>query len=174
MIKVRIMFLAVVLVSAWNCSDLYAQPDKSALLAQINQDIWIPFITGVNTNNPSLYNGVHAADFYWVRGGTRTRIMNYQEYVDDARIVMDGRAARNIRTELDIRFLERNVNNEFASEKCIVKYTSTEPGKEPVTSYGITQVFSRHEPVGWRKIVQYVHTEPATEEMYLNAEAMNY
>ncbi|HEY5822792.1 MAG TPA: hypothetical protein VIT44_00410, partial [Cyclobacteriaceae bacterium] len=128
---------------------LLGQESKSDLVKGINKDIWIPFITGVNSNNAELYNSVNAEDFYWVRSGEKTRIMNRKEYIEDARIVMQGRAEKKMQTELDVRFTERNINSEFASERCVIKYTSTETGKNPVTSYGITQIFSRKQDGVW-------------------------
>jgi hypothetical protein len=142
---------------------------KSELITQINHDIWIPFLNGVNTNSPNMYNGVHSANFYWVMEGNKTRIMNFKEYVDDAAKVMKDREANGIKTMLDVRFTERNINSEFASERCVIKYISIEPDKEPNEFYSYTQVFSRKENGVWKKIVQYNLTETATKESFENA-----
>lgn len=145
------------------------QTKKTDLLAEIDRDIWITFLNGVNTNNPDMYNSVHSKDFYWVMEGIKTRIMNFQEYVEDAAKVMKERETRGIKTILDVRFTERNINNEFASERCVVKFVSVEPHKNPVESYGYAQVFSRKENGVWKKVVQYVLTEAATKEVFENA-----
>jgi hypothetical protein len=146
-----------------------AQPSRADLLKQINTDIWYPFLKGVNENNPGLYNSVHAGEFYWVLAGTKTRIMNFNEYVFDADKVMSQRAAKGITTELSVRFLERNVNEEFSSEKCVIKWISKEPDAKPLTSFGMVQVFSRKINGVWKKVVQYVHTESASEQIFSSA-----
>lgn len=142
---------------------------KTELIAEINRDIWKPFLLGVNTNNPDMYNGVHSHDFYWVMEGSKTRIMNFREYIDDAAKVMGDRTTKGIKTILDARFTERNINSEFASERIIIKYISIEPGKEPVEFYGYTHVFSRKENGVWKKMVQYVLSAKASKEEFENA-----
>jgi hypothetical protein len=151
---------------------MWAQPDRTQLIGEINRDVWIPFITGVNTNQSNLYNGVNAPDFHWVRSGTTTRIMNLAEYIEDARVVMEGRAAKGIQTEIEVRFLERHVSAAFAAEKCVIRFTSREPGKEPSTSYAIMQQFLRKENGRWQKTIQYAHREPTTAEVFQQAEPM--
>jgi hypothetical protein len=146
-----------------------AQPLRADLLKQINADIWYPFLKGVNENNPGLYNSVHADEFYWILAGTRTRIMNFKEYVADADKVMSQRAAKGITTDLNVRFLERNLNDEFASEKCVIQWISREPGVKPMISFGIVQIFSRKINGTWKKVVQYVHTESVSEEIFNTA-----
>lgn len=134
--------------------------------AELNRDIWKPFVEGVNTNNPEMYNGVNAPEFYWVQDGARPRIMNLTEYIEDARLVMKSRTDKNIGTSLEIRFIQRNVTTEFASEKCIIKYTSTNPGKEPEIFYGLVHVFSKKENGVWRKVIQHASTESADKDQF--------
>ncbi|WP_162915434.1 hypothetical protein [Paraflavitalea soli] len=66
--------------------------------------IWQPFLDGVNQDKPALYNSVNAKDFNWVRGGNgKTRIMNEQEYREDARIVMEDRKKKGIAYQQTIK-----------------------------------------------------------------------
>ena len=139
---------------------------KTELLQQLNQDIWLPFIQGVNANQPEVYNSMLASDFYWVAGGTKTRIMNMAEYIEDARLVMNDRQQKYISTNLEVRFLERHVNETFAAEKSIIKYTSTPSGQPATTSYGIVQVFSKKEQGRWKKYIQYISPEVTNEDQY--------
>ena len=134
--------------------------------ASLTRDVWIPFVEGVNANDPARYNGVNSKDFFWVAAGPRTRIMNLHEYITDAVVVFKAREKKGAKGEIDVRFMERHVNSEFASEKIIMKYTATEPGVAPQTSYGIMQIFSRKENGVWRKLVQQVNLGSATPEMW--------
>jgi hypothetical protein len=152
---------------------VFSQESRSELLTSLNNDVWIPYLTGVNNNKPELYNSVNSNDFYWVRSGNeKTRIMNLKEYVEDSGKVMDSRAAKGVKTELDVRFIERNINGEFASEKCIFRFTSIEPGQEPVTSYGISHIFSRKENGTWKKLIQCAYTDATSEEAFSKAQPL--
>jgi hypothetical protein len=140
--------------------------DKTQILTELNRDIWKPFVTGVNTNQPDLYNGVNSKDFYWVLDGAKPRIMNLEEYIEDARVVMKSRTEKGIETNLEVRFLERNLSASFASEKYIVKYTSKAPGKEPEVFYSIAHAFARKENGVWKKLIQHASSEVATREKF--------
>lgn len=149
-----------------------AQKLEQEWLAELKKDIWIPFVTGVNSNNPDIYNGVNSTDFYWVQDGARPRIMNLAEYIEDARLVMNRRTSKGIGTQLEIRFIQRNVTAQFASEKCVIKYTSTTPGKEPEIFYGMAHIFSRKENGVWKKLIQHAFTEEVTQDMFEAAQPL--
>ncbi len=147
----------------------HSQSTKESDRQQLNHDIWIPFMKGVNTNDPALYNGVNSKDFHWVMDGEKPRIMNHDEHVKDAANVMNSRAAKGIVTEIEIRFAVRNIHHSFASEKIILRYTPIEEGKEPVHYYSAGLVFSRKENDIWKRLIQY-HIGPATPEEFDKAE----
>ena len=159
------MNMRLLIIFIFTCSAAVGQT-KSELLKQLNRDVWLPFIQGVNANQPEVYNSMLASDFYWVAGGNKTRIMNAKDYIEDARLVMNDRQKKNIGTNLEVRFLERHVNENFAAEKCIIKYTSIPPDQQPSTSYGIMQVFSKLDQGRWKKYIQYIATEPCSAEQY--------
>jgi hypothetical protein len=159
-----ILLSAALLISVYSIG----QPSRAELLSQVNTDVWLPFVKGVNENAPDLYNSMLAKDFYWVMSGPKTRIMNLKEYIDDAKKVMDQRQQKGIVTELEVRFLERNVNAEFCSERAIIRFTSRE-NEKAVDAYGTVQIFSRKENGRWWKSVQYVFTDPATRETFETA-----
>ena len=146
-----------------------AQVTNRAALESLNRDVWHPFVTGIANDDPELYVGVHSADFYWVAPGTRGRIMNYEEYEDDSIAVMAKRKDNGERTEIEFRFLERNVRADFAAEKAIVRAVLHRPGAGAVESYGIAHYFSRREKSGWKMLVQYGSTEKGTAEMFGSA-----
>lgn len=149
-----------------------AKPATAALLTEINKDIWTPFVDGVNKNMPALYNGINSKDFYWVAAGQRSRIMNLQEYIDDAKVVISKRTGQAVETHMEVRFLERHINAEFASEKVITKFVSKEPGKAAETSYGVNQIFSRKEGGTWKKLIQQVNVSPASAGIFAGAAPM--
>jgi hypothetical protein len=151
---------------------MYGQSPKSLLLKDINRDVWLPFLEGVNTDKDELYIAVHANTFYWVKGGSQTRIMNFKEYEDDSRMVMGKRRKQGILTKIDVRFVERVINAEFAAETCVFKYTSEEKNKQPQIAYNMAKIFSHKENGVWKMVIQSVHNEAVTEETYQQADVL--
>lgn len=145
---------------------------QTAELQQLNKDIWLPFLLGVNSNKAELYNQMNAKEFLWVSSGKKTRIMDAAEYKLDAISVMQQREQQKTGTVIDVRFTERHVNGNFAAETYIMKVVYSEQGKAPVTGYGWGQNFSRKENSGWKKLVQYSMNKSATEQEYLAASAL--
>ena len=150
-------------------SDVPVQGTNRAALASLNRDVWRPFVSGIAQDEARLYVGVHSADFYWVAPGTKGRIMDHSEYEDDSIGVMARRKEKGEKVELEFRFLERNVRADFASEKVIVRVVTHHPEKGPITSYGISQYFSRRESTGWKMLLQFGSTEKGTAEIFESA-----
>lgn len=146
-----------------------AAPPKGRNLEAINRQLWKPYIASILTDTAEQYVGVHSADFYWVAPGNQGRVMNFTEYDEDSRAVMKRRKEAGERTEVELRFLERNVTDTFAAEKCIIKFVLHQPGKPPQTSYGITHSFSRTEDGVWKRWLQYGSREAATEALFSSA-----
>ena len=150
---------------------LFGQTQKEKWKAEINQDIWKPFVEGVNTNNPNLYNGVNSKDFYWVLDGQKARIMNLQEYIEDADLVMKSRRDKGISTELQIRFLERNIRAEFASERIVIRFSQMTKDKKTTHYYSIANVFSKKENGVWKRWIFHYAGE-SSEKDYESAEVI--
>ena len=159
--------LVLLLATTPSAADRAAARARS--LEALNRQMWMPFIEGVRTDRPELYVGIHSRQFYWVGSGSHGRIMDYAEYDDDSRMVMKRRKEAGERGEFDIRFLERNVHGDFASEKCVTKFVLHTPGKPPRTSYSISHYFSRKEDGVWKMYLQHRSPEPATEATFLAA-----
>ena len=143
--------------------------NRAQELEALNRDLWLPFIEGIRTDRAELYVGVHSGQFYWVAPGTKGRIMDLAEYDDDSRAVMKRRKAAGERTEIEYRFLERNVDGDFAAEKAVVKFVLHRQGKPPETTYGVAHYFSRKENGVWKMWLQYGGREPATEALFAEA-----
>ena len=137
--------------------------------AELDRDVWLPYLRGVRSDSAPLYLGVLARDFHWVAPGSRGRIMDRAEYDADSRLVMARRQAEGRTTELDVRFLERNVTATFASEKVVTRYAIRRPGREPEVGYGIAHYFSRREGDGWRVALRFASAERATEVTFAAA-----
>jgi len=150
-----------------------AAPDsaeRARIIAELDRDVWRPWVRGVRLDSAALYVGVHAPDFRWIAPGPRGLVMDLAEYDRDSREVMARRKADGSSTEIDVRFLERNVRPDFAAEKVVTRWTIRRPGREPQTGYGIAHHFSRREHGAWRIYLRHGSTERATAEQFGAAE----
>jgi hypothetical protein len=127
-----------------------AHPGEAQLLQEINQQVWLPFLEGVNTGKDQLHVDGHSREFYLVAGGRNPRSMNFTEYEDDSGKVMQDHRSNNISMKVAVRFKERTSNQEFAREKCIFVFTSQEKAKAPQSVYSIANIFSRKENGFWK------------------------
>ncbi|MGZ8377035.1 MAG: hypothetical protein ACXW61_11400 [Gemmatirosa sp.] len=142
---------------------LHAQPtERDRRLAELDRDVWRPFVEGVRRDSAPLYVGVHGRDFHWVAPGDSGRVMDRAEYDADSRMVMRRRREEGGTSEIDVRFLERNVTESFAAEKVVTRFVIRRPGREPQIGHGIAHYFSRREGGVWRIQLRYGSTERAT------------
>jgi hypothetical protein len=149
-----------------------ASPDSAARArwaAELDRDVWHPFVRGVRSDSAPLYVGVLARDFHWVAPGSRGRIMDRAAYDLDSRQVMQRRREEGGTSEIDVRFLERNVTERFAAEKVVTRFAIRRPGREPEVGYGIAHYFSRREDGVWRVVLRYASPERATEATFAAA-----
>ena len=142
-------------------------PERARWIAELERDVWHPFLRGVRSDSAPLYVGVHSRDFRWVAPGSRGRIMDRAEYDADSRLVMRRRRDEGGSSEIDVRFLERNVTESFAAEKVVTRFAVRRPGREPEVGYGIAHYFSRREGDGvWRVLLRYASPDRATEATF--------
>jgi hypothetical protein len=154
--------LAVSLIGAY-ADPLHAQTaERERRLAELDRDVWRPFLQGVRADSAPLYVGVTGRDFHWVAPGDSGRVMDRAEYDADSREVMRRRREAGGTSEIDVRFLERNVTEAFAAEKVVMRYVIRLPGREPQIGHGIAHYFSRKEDGVWRVQLRHGSTERAT------------
>ena len=94
------------------------QPKAAGWLAEINHDVWLPFMEGVNKDQASLYLGVRSGDYIRVQAGSKL-ILTYPEYVDDTVNMMSRYREQGTKLSIAVRFEERIINGGSASEKGI-------------------------------------------------------
>jgi hypothetical protein len=156
--------LAALALSLAACGGaLHAQPTARARrLAELERDVWRPYLEGVRRDSAPLYVGVLARDFHWVAPGDSGLVMDRAAYDADSREVMRRRREAGGTSEIDVRFLERNVTEDFAAEKVVMRFVIRRPGREPQTWYGVAHYFSRKEQGAWRVLLRHGATERAT------------
>lgn len=131
-------------------------------LEEINRDIWIPFLAGVEKNDDSLYLTVHSRDYIRVQAEGRL-ILSYATYVDDTRTMMRGYKDRGTGLIMHVRFEERITNGQFASERGISRVVFSSKKGERRVYYSRFHTISRKENGVWKILTD--HYPPADERV---------
>ena len=139
-------------------------------LKQINRDVWLPFSEAYATYDAEKYKNIHTPDL--IRGeGDRKRIRNFTEYMSETAANFKELKDSGSTTRLELRFLERFANAEFASERGIYYYYSKDKmGRESI-GYGKFHVFLRKINGRWKIAIDYDSNEKDTVDktVYLAA-----
>lgn len=147
----------------WSHAAAFAQNSSATKwLEEINRDVWIPFLAGVAQNDDSLYVHVHSRDYIRVQAEGRL-ILSYATYVDDTRAMMRQYAESGIGLSMQVRFEERIVNGQFASERGISKVVFAAEDGTARVYYGRFHTISRKEDGVWRILADY--SPPASERV---------
>ena len=146
-------------------------PSAMPWLEEINRDIWRPFVEGVATYKHELYLGVRSKDYIRLQADSRF-FLDHDDYVDDTRRMMAQYAEQGARIDIEMRFTERIVNGESASERGIMKVTFTTPSSEARVSYAPFHAISRRERGTWKVLVDYFAADPADALAFARARAM--
>lgn len=142
---------------------------RARLLAELDRDVWRPFVAGIRADSAPLYERVHARDFHWVAPGAAGLVMDRAAYDADSREVMGRRRAEGATTDVEVRFLERNVTPTLAVEKVVTRWAIHRPGRAPEVGHGVAHYFSRPEQGVWRVFLRHGSTERATAETFARA-----
>ena len=147
--------LIVVVALYTICHAAWSQQDSLSITRALDGQVWIPFLKGVMHNDARLYNGINSPDFFWVMDGNRRLIMDHAAHVKDAAKVMQQRKDQGIKTRMEVRFTERNVTAEFASEQLIIATILVYANGDTKTDYSRAHVFSRLESGKWKRWINY-------------------
>jgi ketosteroid isomerase-like protein len=143
-------------------------------LEEINRDIWKPFLSGVAKNDEALYLNVHSKEYVRVQAEGRL-ILSSDTYVDDTKTMMARYKSRGTDLTMDVRFEERIVNGEFASERGVSKVVFATKGAAPTVYYGRFHTISRKENGKWKIVSDYFPpaSESVVEADFVRAKAMD-
>jgi ketosteroid isomerase-like protein len=148
-VTTHLIAVALLLVTRALATEISPQAQA---LSEINEQIWRPFVRGVNTFDHPLYSGVRAKDSVFVDG---KRLFGYEEYVEDAVRVMTLLQKAGTRLEMEVRFDDRITDGAHAFESGVVRVIAIEEDGARRTSHARFQVISRKQPEGWRIITDH-------------------
>jgi len=163
----RIAFLAMI---ALLCQAAQGQSD-SALLKEINEQVWKPFIKSFNTNDDAGFQQVHSKEVTRVIQDA-SDIYGYDIYF---RPLPDSiKAKRNQwKKNIELRFTGRIAAGDRAFETGYYKTTSTNSQTGEVhTGIGRFHVLLRKEKGVWKILMDADTSEGATEESFLKAKPL--
>ena len=148
------------------------KPADPALLAELERDIWDPFVQAFAENSPELWVAVHSTDFIRVMGDAR-RVEPKDKYFAGMGGMLKSFAERGIKSGIAFRFTERIVSPAAASERGIFEFATTNAAGNTRKSYGKFHVVSRKEGGRWKILVDYDSNEGGTinEASFLAAHA---
>ena len=97
-----------------------------------------------------------------VRVGSGTRISDYKSYMAKQAERFEKAKQQGTRYEIALRFFERAVSQQHASERGIYRLTVYQKDKESVDYYGQFHVIHRKEKRKWKILVDYDSNEGNT------------
>lgn len=121
-------------------------------LREINNDVWAPFVRGVNSYDHPLYSQVRAKDSIFVDGKL---LFDYAAYVDDALKVMESMRAAGTRIDMQVRFGQRVSDGRHASERGLLRSVVTDASGKQRIFHAHFHVISRKQADGWRIVTDY-------------------
>ena len=156
-----------------------AQQATNDQIAEINRDVWHPFVTALNETNIDAYLAVHHQDVLRVsldRGGIAQSGDNYRGHLQTLfdKIKSSGSSQR-----IEFRFTERMFADKIASERGYYKFTFTTgnggniPYKDTVI-FGAFHVISQKDDSGrWKIRMDFDFTSQeqkynVTEQLFLS------
>ena len=148
------------------------KPADPALLAELDRDIWAPFVQAFAENKPDLWVAVHSPDFVRVMGDAR-RVEPREAYFSGMRGMLKSFADRGVKSGIAFRFTERIAGAAAASERGIFEFSTTNAAGNTRKTYGKFHVISRKEDGRWKILVDYDSNEGGSinEASFLAAHA---
>lgn len=153
---------------------LYGQ--DSTLLKQINEQVWTKFEQAFVTYDVDLFKSVHTPDILRIPADKKV-IVPSMEYFESQDKSFKWIKENEYQTKMELRFLERIGNENFASERGIFKFTVIDDENEERIFYGKFHVLLKKQNNLWKIFVDYDSNEGGTItiETFENAyEKWNY
>lgn len=124
----------------------------------INTQVWEPFTKAFETYDYSLFASIHGEGLIRISGDGKS-IRSFYEYIEG----YEKRWQENKGSQtISFRFLERIVNNNYASERGIYKLTINNNTSEEKSYYGKFHVLLKQENNRWKLILDYDSSERNT------------
>ncbi len=124
---------------------------REAIVKEINEAIWKPFISSFNQNDVDAFMAVHSKDVIRSPRDSRT-IFGYDEYTRQLK-ASKAPGPSKVKRSIELRFSERTVSNDFAIDIGVYKVTMQRLNQNPESYYGKFMVVIRKESGKWKILV---------------------
>jgi len=131
------------------------------LLAELNNDIWLPFSEAYTDGDSAAYLALLAPDFLRVEGDRKV-IRNLADYTTSVRRTFEGAADREEKLNISFRFTERIARGDLASERGIYELVLADNDGNVERLYGRFHVIARKLEGKWRLVMDYDSNEGGT------------
>lgn len=131
-------------------------------LAEINRDVWLPFLEAYATCRVELLSEVLAPDFVRVERSVRW-IGDRHQHLTRTNAGFDKANERGDALAIDVRFVDRVVEGGLAHEGGYYRVTITGPEGSEQRFHGRFDSVLRHTSEGWRMILDQDDDAAATD-----------
>lgn len=143
--------------------------------ADINTQVWLPFINTFNTHDADGFMALHSKDA--VRSPRDSKaVWNWSEYRERMAQSAAGAKGSDRQVALQLHFIERIANGDLAVEVGIYKTTVQQKDGNSKSYYGKFHVVLRKENNVWKIVVDTDSSEGGTigEKEFANAKPLDY
>jgi ketosteroid isomerase-like protein len=144
---------------------------QGALIKEINEQVWKPFIQSFNAGDDEAFKAVHSKDVIRVNRDGK-EIYGYDRYFQK---IPDSVKAKwsDWKKNIELRFIQRIAGNDKAFEEGYYKSTSTNQTTGEVRKgIGKFHVVMRKENGVWKILVDADTNEGANEELFSKAKSL--
>jgi ketosteroid isomerase-like protein len=135
------------------------------LLAELNRDLWHPFVAAYATLDAAAFLALNRPDLIRVSAAAN-QVQGYDGYATDLRAFFAMVAGRGDRIGIGFRFHERMAAGDLASERGLFRLSVVPAEGEPRARYGRFHTCARKSDGRWRFVVDYDTTENADEAAF--------
>ena len=142
------------------------------LLAELNRDLWHPFVAAYAALDPDAFIALNHTDVVHISGAGR-QVTGYADYTRQMREFFAMVAARGDRIGIEFRFHERIASGDLASERGLFRLSVVPADGELRTRYGRFHTVARKADGRWRFAVDYDTDEGADRAAFDAAAAVD-
>ncbi len=129
-----------------------------ALLAELDRDIWRPFMAAYAARDAEAYFALHTATLVRVPADMKT-VQTPEQWRSSTRAMFQQMSERGEAAAIAFRFTERLVGAEAASERGVYEFTAKAASGSTQRFYGRFHTIARKQQGRWKLAVDYDSSE---------------
>ncbi len=153
-----IVVAAGVVTAAWAQQSAPPRPTDPALLAELDRDIWRPFVAAYAARDAEAYLALHTAALVRVPADMK-RVQTTEQWRSSMRAMFRQMNERGDTAAIAFRFNERLAGAEAASERGVYELTIKTADGSVQRFYGRFHTIARKEQGRWKLAVDYDSSE---------------